>query len=157
MILQAETSAGADPGGLDPVLRDRHPARLSRRNATVILMLKTGYFARHGRAYGAVSIARFPPKWFAGPRYYTIAPPPELLQMPDWDEYRTRFRKEVLARLDPDTVIHDLESLAGGTEIIMLCFEKDRSRCHRGLVAEWLREKKGITVPEAGGEGQQNL
>ena len=34
----------------------------------------------------------------------------------------------------------------------MLCFEKDRTHCHRGLVAEWFLETKELKVPEDGDE-----
>jgi uncharacterized protein YeaO (DUF488 family) len=111
-------------------------------------MLKTSYFAKSSKEPGAVSIARFPPKWYTGARYLPLAPAPELLKIKDWDEYRRRYHKEVLAVLDPDTVLRDLNAENAGHDIILLCFEKDRAHCHRGLVAAWFREMRGITVPE---------
>lgn len=120
-------------------------------------MLKTGYFARDRKKPGVVSIARFPPQWYTGPCCFTLAPPPELLKLEDWTEYRRGYRKEVLDRLDPDEVLREIEGLAGGPDIILLCFEKDRSHCHRGLVAEWFSDTRGIRIPESGGEGQQTL
>lgn len=55
---------------------------------------------------------------------------------------------EQLGRLDPGQVWDDLHQLAGGSEPILLCFEKDRCACHRGLVAEWFCEKLGAEVAE---------
>jgi len=118
-------------------------------------MLSTSYFAKSARTPGAVSIARFPPKWYAGPRYVQLAPLPEMLRIGNWEEYRMRYREEILAPLDPDEVLAELAVLAGGPDIILLCFEKDRSHCHRGLVAEWFREKRGLPVPELGDTGTQ--
>jgi uncharacterized protein YeaO (DUF488 family) len=121
------------------------------------VMLKTSYFARSAREPGAVSIARFPPKWFTGSRYLRLAPEPEMLKIGNWEEYRRRYREEVLACLDPDEVLRDLNVDRAGHDIILLCFEKDRMHCHRGLVAEWFHETKGIRVPELGEESITQL
>jgi uncharacterized protein YeaO (DUF488 family) len=113
-------------------------------------MIRTSYFAKSGRDPGAVSIARYPPKGYTGARCLLLAPPPELLKTGDWDEYRNRYRNEVLSPLDPDEVLRALETLCPGRDIVLLCFERDRARCHRGLVAAWFQEEKGIVVPEIG-------
>jgi hypothetical protein len=113
-------------------------------------MLLTSYFAKSAKHPGAVSIARFPPKWYTGRRYLPLAPTPEMLQIGDWEEYRRRYRGEILAALDPDTVLRDLGVVGAEHDIVLLCFEKDRANCHRGLVAEWFLETKGIRVPELG-------
>lgn len=115
-------------------------------------MILTSYFARSARAPGAVSIARFPPKWYTGARYPPLAPVTDMLKIHDWILYRKRYQDEILSGLDPDTVIRELEELVPGSDILLLCFEKDRTRCHRSLVAEWLFETKEIRVPEIGEE-----
>jgi uncharacterized protein YeaO (DUF488 family) len=71
-----------------------------------------------------------------------------MLKIGDRETFRQRYRDEILAALDPDEVLRELEELVPEGDIILLCFEKDRSRCHRGLVAEWFLEIKGIRVPE---------
>lgn len=74
-----------------------------------------------------------------------------MLKIDDWEVFRQRYREEVLASLDPDLVLREFEALVPGqADIIMLCFEKERTHCHRGLVAEWFYETKGIRVPELG-------
>ena len=120
-------------------------------------MLKTSYFAKSAKAPGAVSIARFPPKWYTGARYLPLAPTQDMLKIKDWDEYRRRYHKEVLAVLDPDRVLRDLGVDGSDHDIILLCFEKERTHCHRGLVAAWLHETKEITVPELGNESLTQL
>ena len=112
-------------------------------------MLKTGYFATAAKEPGAVSIARFPPKWFAGPRYFRLAPEPWMLEIGDWDDYRRAYRERVLGALDPEEVLRELGVETSPHDIILLCFEKERTRCHRGLVAEWFRETLGLDVPES--------
>jgi hypothetical protein len=116
------------------------------------MMLKTSYFAKSAREPGAVSIARFPPMWYTGARYLPLAPAPDMLKIKDRDEYRRRYREEVLGVLDPDEVLRDLNTDTAGCDIVLLCFEKDRTHCHRGLVAEWFYKTKGIRVPELGDE-----
>ncbi len=116
-------------------------------------MLWTSYFARSANGPGAVSIARFPPEWYAGARYLPLAPTTEMLRIPDWDEYRRRYREEILSASDPDSVLRDLAILGAGHDVILLCFERDRAHCHRGLVAEWFRDTKGILIPEIGADG----
>jgi len=113
-------------------------------------MLKTSYFARSAKEPGAVSIARFPPRWYSGRRYFRLAPTPEMLKLEDWEEYRKRYREEILSGLDPDEILRDLDVAGGGHDVIMLCFEKERTHCHRGLVAEWFHETIGLDVPEVG-------
>ncbi len=115
-------------------------------------MLATSYFRKSAKAPGAVSIARFPPTWYTGARYLPLAPAEDMLKIHDWDEYRRRYRKEVLDILDPDKVLQDLGAETATHDIILLCFEKDRTHCHRGLVAEWFRETRGIAVPELGAD-----
>ena len=120
-------------------------------------MLSTSYFAKSARDPGAVSIARFPPKWYAGARYLPLAPMPAMLKIGDWEQYRQCYREEILSSLDPDTVLLDLRELVPGHDILLLCFEKERMHCHRGLVAEWLFETKGIRVPGVGKDSARQL
>jgi hypothetical protein len=120
-------------------------------------MLRTSNFARSAKEPGAVSIARFQPKWYTGTRYMPLAPPSKLLKLDDWAEYRRRYHEEVLSRLDPDEVLRDLGVEGAGHDIVLLCFEKERTHCHRGLVAEWLYETRGIRVPEVGEESLTRL
>jgi uncharacterized protein (DUF488 family) len=120
-------------------------------------MLKTSYFAKSAMEPGAVSIARFPPEWYTGARYLPLAPTPDLLKIKDWNEYRRRYHEEVLSVLDPDGVLRDLNVEKAGHDIVLLCFEKDRSCCHRRLVAAWFQETKGIRVPELGEESLTRL
>jgi hypothetical protein len=120
-------------------------------------MLKTSYFKKSAKEPGVVSIARFPPRWYTGSCYLPLAPAPDMLKIEDWDEYRCRYYEEVLSVLDPDEVLENLTAADRGHDIILLCFEKDRSHCHRGLVAAWFFETWGIRVPELGEESVTQL
>ena len=113
-------------------------------------MLKTSYFAKSAKEAGAVSIARFPPRGYTGKRYFRLAPTPGMLKLDDWEEYTKRYREEILSGLDPGEVLRELDVAGAGHDVILLCFEKDRAHCHRGLVAEWFNETIGLEVPEVG-------
>jgi len=118
-------------------------------------MLLTSSFAKNARHPGAVSIARFPPAWYTGRCFLPLAPVPAMLRIGDWDEYRRRYREEILATLNPDEVLRELGVEGACHDIVLLCFEKERTHCHRGLVAEWFLETKGISVPELGNQTVQ--
>lgn len=87
--------------------------------------------------------------------YRWLAPGPWFRSVPA-DEYLRRFEEEILAPLDPEAVVSDLEHMTGGRPAVLLCFERasdiDAGRlwCHRHLVAEWLENTLSIEVPEYG-------
>jgi hypothetical protein len=88
-----------------------------------------------------VSIALWAPRWYRGRRYPALAPRREMLKM-DEASYRVEYQK-ILDSLDPRKVFEDL-----GEDAILLCWERPGKFCHRRLVAEWLEQNLGVTVPE---------
>lgn len=112
--------------------------------------MKTSYFANKKAAAdpNAVSIARWPPRWWNSPRrYIALAPPVGLLRLYKaglpWDEFVKEYQRDVLDKLDPVKIAADL-----GPNAILLCWEKPGDNCHRRLVAEWLEKNLDIKVPE---------
>lgn len=111
--------------------------------------MKTSCFSNKEAAANpnAVSISRWPPRWWRGNRYIALAPSIDLLNRSraglPWPEYVKEYRRDVLAKLDPAKVVADL-----GEDAILLCWEKPGEDCHRRLVAEWLESHTGIKVPE---------
>lgn len=58
----------------------------------------------------------------------------------DWEEYRRRYM-EKLSGLDRNGILQKLQEmsdLAGGKDIVLLCYETAGKPCHRHLIAEWL-------------------
>ena len=55
---------------------------------------------------------------------------------------------EQLERLDPEKVLNDLETMSRGKDVVLVCFEKDNTHCHRSLCAKWLRDNLGICARE---------
>jgi hypothetical protein len=102
----------------------------------------TGYFARLKQYKQAgltpVSIARFKPRWYAGLTYLKLAPTPDMLKMPD-EQYNEKFNR-ILSGLDPVSVVEELKTKSQGQPVVLLCYEKLDSFCHRRTVAEWLNK-----------------
>ena len=106
---------------------------------------------------GRVCIARWAPRNTpAGFRIYKpLAPRRDMLKM-TLEQYRRIYVGEILAALDPQTVVDDIHGLAGDCEPVMLCWEQTadiasgKTFCHRHMVAEWLAETLGLDVPEIG-------
>lgn len=107
---------------------------------------QTSNYARAGSLPNAVATSQGIPKWFRGRVYKRLAPSWALVHVKDREEYTRRYRREVLAKLDPWQVYQDL-----GPDAILLCWEAPGEFCHRRLVAEWLEEHLGIQVPEMTG------
>lgn len=91
-----------------------------------------------------VSIALKPPKDWDGLQYRVLAPKEEFFykwrESRDNDYYTKRFNSEVLARLDANIVVEELQRLAKGYDsVALVCYELPTEFCHRFLVADFLR------------------
>lgn len=112
--------------------------------------MKTSYFGNKTATNDpqAVSIARWPPRWWASRlRYIALAPSIDLLKRSKaglpWPEYVAEYQRDVLGKLDPAKVAADL-----GADAILLCWERPGEDCHRRLVAEWLEKHLNSKIPE---------
>ena len=115
----------------------------------------TGYFAklktylREGLV--PVSIALVTPAWYDGKCFPLLAPTKSIFtewkygeSAGDTDRYIHRYRAEVLEPMVRNRVVRMLEIVAEAPRdrIILLCYEKPSSFCHRHLAAEWLGDCK---------------
>lgn len=95
------------------------------------------------------------PDWYHGAWYKKLAPKWSFFKVwketHDNDYYLQNFDEQVLAALDPDEVVNELNEFIRnypiGTEIALICYEKPGDFCHRHIVAEWL-EGAGYEVKE---------
>lgn len=105
-----------------------------------------------------ISISLWPPKNAPNtPRMPILAPTKEILlnykngkgtQEEKERVYEKAFRN-MLARLDVNTVYAQLQKAAGGrNDFVLMCFEKEGDFCHRFIVADWLR--KSLTAQREG-------
>lgn len=118
----------------------------------------TGYFGKIKTYKKAglipVSICGKAPDWYTGHQYKKLAP--KLGFFVEWsvgehkgdnNYYIEHFKEDVLDTLRPEDVINELKQFGRLQDIILLCYEKPESFCHRHLVANWLNEN-GLYVTE---------
>ena len=109
------------------------------------MKIYTSYFAMLRRIPDnivPISICLKAPYWYKGIQYKTLAPTGDIFSQhkanPNEDLYTTRFNHEVLGVLDREQVVREIERLGDGNDVVLLCYEKSTSFCHRHLVAAWL-------------------
>lgn len=95
-----------------------------------------------------ISIAVGTPRWFGGARYPALAPTWHMVKDNIGRERYIEEYNEILSKLDPCSVLLDLDNLAKGNDFALLCWEKPDDFCHRHLVAEWLMENTGCIIRE---------
>jgi hypothetical protein len=119
-------------------------------------ILTASWSARLPRGATAVAISRGTPRRSAGFRRLPALFPGPWFRSVAPQTYLRRYA-EILARLDPVSVRDRL--LTFGAVPVLLCFERaadvgaGRCFCHRHLVAQWLEDTLGISVPEVGHPG----
>ena len=119
------------------------------------MKIYTSYFAvlrRIPEHIVPVSICLKAPDWFTGTQYKTLAPTSSILYQqksnPDESRYISRFNSEILGVLNREHVVKELENLSDGKDVVLLCYEKPTSFCHRYLIANWLIETLENKVEE---------
>lgn len=90
-----------------------------------------------------ISIALKPPKEWNGLQYRKLAPKEEFFykwrENRDNEYYIEHFNSEVLAILDANIVLEELQGLANGYDsIALVCYELPNEFCHRHLISQWL-------------------
>lgn len=108
-----------------------------------------------------IGVSRGTPRGMpAGYRRYPALAPGSWFMSVGPAEYLTRFNAEILGPLDPAAVAAKLAALSGDKVPVMVCYERadkieaGEQWCHRHLVAQWLEDRLGVTVPEVGFEGR---
>lgn len=101
-----------------------------------------------------IGIARYEPSWWNGANYKKLAPTGEMLNM-NLDDYKKRFDR-ILSRLNPDEVVAELNEIAMGKDVCLLCFEKPPKYCHRHDVMIWFKQA-GYKVKECAFKGSEHM
>jgi hypothetical protein len=120
------------------------------------MTIKTAsWFTKLPDDHQQIGISRGVPRGMkAGYRRYPALNPGAWFNKVSAGEYLARYNAEILAPLDPKKVADDLMKLGAGKVPVLLCFEDPRGCsagscwCHRHIVAQWLENYLGITVPE---------
>lgn len=111
--------------------------------------MKTSYFGKRGKPEElCISIARSQPK----NKNYPI----EIELMPTWDMIKKGYGYAEYVDLLKFRKVDPHKILKKYSNNILLCWEKDRSNCHRGFLARWIKETIGVSVEEFGEETEGN-
>ena len=110
-------------------------------------MIYTTYFANLKylpETVTPIAICAGVPKFYKGLTYKKIAPKYYILSL--WKKnhddcfYVENFKRFVLDKLNPRSVVDELFSMVSTNDIALVCYEKPSDFCHRHLVAAWLRQ-----------------
>lgn len=74
-----------------------------------------------------------------------LSPSDELLKMYkagiiDWDEFETEFKIQMSGGLTLIALRELYKRLKSGEDIILVCYEKDYTYCHRRLIGEFMMQ-----------------
>jgi hypothetical protein len=104
------------------------------------MKIYTSYFANlknlDSDLFPIAIVRKFPQYAQIIPNYQKLAPTSKMLTISQ-DEYEYCFDK-ILKSLDAETVIKELAEISSGKDVVLVCYEKNGSFCHRHLVADWL-------------------
>lgn len=113
------------------------------QGGNIVMKIYTSYFAmmrNFPENIIPIAICAKPPTWYEGLVYKKLAPSYDILMQyktqPNEELYTQRFASEILNNLDFTIVMKELEQLANGKDIALMCFEKPDDFCHRKLVAK---------------------
>lgn len=103
------------------------------------MTLFTSYYAKTGITPCTVAISQTIPEWYTGRRIRYLAPNQSILWeykagMLSWEEYTSRYLQQ-LEDIGYEKIISELRE-----GDILLCYEKSEARCHRHILAEWLKQ-----------------
>ena len=120
----------------------------------------TSYYAnwrRFPETATPISIAGNAPEGFLGLEYKKLAPKWSFFKdykdgIIDEEGYTIQYNKLILEPLSPKVVFEELTKDLG-TDIILLCWEKKGSFCHRHIVAKWLMNNLNFMVYELVNKG----
>lgn len=109
------------------------------------MRIYTSYFAKLNKIpekFYPIAISCTVPSGINIPRYVSLAPPYSLLSRYKKDKdtisYEVEYRETVLGHLEKEKVLKQLERMSGGKDVVLMCYEKSDSFCHRHIVASWL-------------------
>lgn len=85
-----------------------------------------------------ISIARWPPRGWTGPRLNWLAPTRYMLSDEcSLEEYK-RLYVEICHKVNPEWFQRQLQSIGEGKDVALLCFERPGEFCHRHMLADHL-------------------
>jgi uncharacterized protein YeaO (DUF488 family) len=102
--------------------------------------------------YLKVSISLYRPKEFNGMQINSFAPTKELLSAfkngLSEEEYEIRYRDQINKLSDIYSFFKIMAKQAKGRDILLLCYEKKNSFCHRHILSDIIYERYGYRIKE---------
>lgn len=115
--------------------------------------IRTGYFAHTKKyeslGYKCINIARIKPKWFIGDSLLELAPSLDLLE-----RYKSgtiteeQYESEYLQHLERIDIHKLFDRFSEDAKLVLLCYEKSSSFCHRHILAKYLSKSWGMSISE---------
>ncbi len=108
-------------------------------------MIYTSYFSSKAPRERKVSIAKWPPRYFAGLRAKLFAP-----SNPKAEDWEAAYKQDLLTRFPSADILHSyLESIEAEVKNpILCCFEADKNECHRSILAAFIKEQLKRDIEE---------
>lgn len=98
----------------------------------------------------AICVAIGKPRYLNLPQMINVAPTRYMLSDAcSYEEY-LKLYDQILARQNAYQVVKQIESLSGGRDVALCCYEKPGDFCHRHILAKWITDNTGIEVKEFG-------
>ena len=112
----------------------------------------TSYFGNMKRLSAAgimpIGIARWKPRFYEGTNMFSVAPTRYMLSDACGQEEYVRLYNEILKSRGAQNILNEIESIAKGRNVALLCYEKPGDFCHRHLLADFLNKELGLNISE---------
>ena len=119
-------------------------------------MIQTSYFSGKAPRERKVAIAKYPPRFWNGPRAPRLAP-----SNPKAEDWAAAYLHDLEERFpEGEGLAEYLQAIEAKTpDPILCCYEADPQQCHRRILAAYIEKFLGLNVPEwrAPGIEQANL
>lgn len=108
-------------------------------------MLQTSYFSSKAPRDRKVAIAKYPPRFWSGPRAPKFAP-----TNPKAEDWESAYQQDLEERFPEGAGLAEYlrEIEAKTPNAILCCYETDPRQCHRSILAAYIEKILGLTVPE---------
>lgn len=118
------------------------------------MKIYTSYFGNIRRLNEAgvfsICVAIGRPRYLNLPQMINVAPTRYMVSGPCSREEYLRLYDQILSRQDARQVVKQIETLSGGKDVALCCYEKPGDFCHRHILAKWITDNTGIEVKEFG-------
>ena len=97
-----------------------------------------------------ISISRGAPRWrlpFRFKRLGELAPDDHTWAQEDVKEYEASYARQ-LEEIGAEAILARVKQISDNMPAVLLCWEKPGEWCHRRMLADFLRERVGLVVPE---------